>query len=231
MTGTADRELKNTLIVTGLFANIRKIYKYSEEESLRKTDEEFQKMEETEADAWLLNLYNRVKDVTGEVTDCSHIKWGGKCLDGIVVRKNGKAIVTTIEAGGWNIQRYHLRVLVTACENEEVENTENEMEENEMTVKELRAKAKEMGIKGASRMTKEQLQEEINTINRVLTAKGKTVILKAFTGMVLGKYEVIAEEGTLITVETKKGELSFDIMTGLQVNANNPKFANKFEWA
>lgn len=90
----------------------RKIWKYSEEEALRHTDEEFRKIEEHEADYWLLNLYNRVKEITGEVTDCSCLKWGGKCLDGYVVGKNGKARVETIGAGGYNIQRWHLRVLV-----------------------------------------------------------------------------------------------------------------------
>ena len=90
----------------------RKLYRYTEEEALKHTDEEFRKIEEREADMWLLDLYNRVKAITGEVTDCSNIYWGGKCLDGYVVGKNGKAKVDTIEAGGYNIQRWHLRVLV-----------------------------------------------------------------------------------------------------------------------
>lgn len=97
------------------YKEFRKLYKYSEEESLKHTDEEFRKIEEREADLWLLNLYNRVKDITGEVTDCSGVTWGGKCLDGYVEGKNGRAIVETIEAGGYNIQRWHLRVLVKEC--------------------------------------------------------------------------------------------------------------------
>lgn len=95
------------------YEEFRKIWTYTEEEALRHTDEEFRKIEEREADYWLLNLYNRVKEITGEVTDCRYLRWGGKCLDGYVVGKNGRANVTTIDAGGWNIQRYHLRVLVT----------------------------------------------------------------------------------------------------------------------
>lgn len=94
------------------YEEFRKLYRYTEEEALRHTDEEFRKIEEREADYWLLNLYNRVKEITGEVTDCSYLRWGGKCLDGYVVGKNGKARVETIGAGGYNIQRYHLRVLV-----------------------------------------------------------------------------------------------------------------------
>lgn len=99
-----------------------KLYSYSKQESLKKTDEEFRKMEEREADIWLLDLYNRVYAITGKVTDCSGIRWGGKCLDGVVVGEAGKANVETIEAGGYNDsvlldsgrhgQRWHLRTLV-----------------------------------------------------------------------------------------------------------------------
>lgn len=98
------------------YKEFRKLYRYTEEEALRKTDEEFLKIEEREADLWLINLYNRVKEITGEVTDCSSLYWGGKCLDGTVVGKNGVAVVETIGAGGYNIQRFHLRVLVKKYE-------------------------------------------------------------------------------------------------------------------
>lgn len=107
---------------------------------------------------------------------------------------------------------------------------EGNKEETKMTVKELRAKAKEMGIKGYSRMTKEQLHKEIEGINNFLSAKGKKILMRAFTGMVIGEFEVTAENEKEITVQTKKGELSFNIETGLQVDPKNPKFANKFEW-
>lgn len=94
------------------YKEFRKIWTYTEEEALNHTDEEFGAIEEREADYWLINLYNRVKEITGEVTDCSYLRWGGKCLDGYVIGKNGRASVETIGAGGYNIQRYHLRVLV-----------------------------------------------------------------------------------------------------------------------
>lgn len=94
------------------YKDFRKLYRYTEEESLRHTDEEFRKIEEREADMWLINLYNRVKEITGEVTDCSKLYWGGKCLNGYVIGKSGSAKVETIGAGGYNIQRFHLRVLV-----------------------------------------------------------------------------------------------------------------------
>lgn len=94
------------------YKEFRKLYTYTAEESLKHTDEEFRKIEEREADEWLLDLYNRVREITGEITDCSYIRWGGKCLDGYIIGKNGKASVETIGAGGYNIQRWHLRTLV-----------------------------------------------------------------------------------------------------------------------
>ena len=113
---------------------------------------------------------------------------------------------------------------------------ENEMEEKKMTVKELRAEAKEMGIKGYSRMSKEDLQKaiEANTVEEkaeVEEKATKTVVMKAFTGMWIGEFEIIKKTKKTITVLTKKGELKFDRTTGIQLNANNPKFANHIELA
>lgn len=111
------------------------------------------------------------------------------------------------------------------------ENEEKETkEEKKMTVKELRAEAKEMGIKGYSRMSKEDLQKAIEA-NTVEEKAAKTVVMKAFTGMWIGEFEVIKETNKTITVATKKGELKFDKATGIQLDANNPKFANHIELA
>ena len=105
-----------------------------------------------------------------------------------------------------------------------------------MTVKEMRAEAKEMGIKGYSRMSKEDLQKaiEANTVEEkaeVEEKATKTVVMKAFTGMWIGEFEIIKETKKTITVATKKGELKFDKATGIQLDANNPKFANHIELA
>ena len=92
--------------------DLRKLVTYSHEMEYQRTDEEFQKIEEREAELWLIDLYNRVYAITGKITDASGIHWGGKCLDGIIKGENGTARVETIGAGGYNIVRYHLRVLV-----------------------------------------------------------------------------------------------------------------------
>lgn len=53
------------------------------------------------------------------------------------------------------------------------------------------------------------------------------VLVKAFTGMVIGVFKVYKKTSKSITVKTAKGELKFDAQTGLQINANNAKFANR----
>ena len=111
----ADIEARNYMLDKKAelsYEEFRKIYKYSTEEALTHTDYEFRKIEEREADIWLLNLYMRVKEITGKVIDCENIHWGGKGLDGYIIGEDGTALVETIGAGGYNIQRYHLRVLV-----------------------------------------------------------------------------------------------------------------------
>lgn len=56
----------------------------------------------------------------------------------------------------------------------------------------------------------------------------QVVEIKAFTGMVIGWFKVLAESKEAYTVMTKQGKfLDFDKNTDVQINAKNPKFANK----
>lgn len=122
--------------------------------------------------------------------------------------------------------------LLKVEEEEEVEEVKEEKEMknlNEMTLKELREYAKARGIKGYSRMSKADLIEMIKATEEVVEEKVETVILRAFTGMLIGEFKVVAEDAEVIVIETKKGELSFDKKTGIQLNPNNPKFANRIE--
>lgn len=90
-------------------------YRYRD---LRTTEEEFRKANTRTADALLLNLWNRVKEKVGTPTDYSglHVTSGnsyeGIAINGSVTGTDGTAWIESIVAGGYNIQRLHIRVLV-----------------------------------------------------------------------------------------------------------------------
>lgn len=67
--------------------------------------------EDVETKYW--NLVNKVTDITGEIEDVAHVSIGlDGNLNGYIIGNKGKAKIETIGAGGYNIQRYHYRVLV-----------------------------------------------------------------------------------------------------------------------
>ena len=55
------------------------------------------------------------------------------------------------------------------------------------------------------------------------------VLIKAFTGMVIGVVPIKEVTDTIIKVEAKNGVMEFDRASGKQINAKNPRFANKME--
>lgn len=67
---------------------------------------------EKSAKALIIDLFYRIRHITGEVTDWTGIRFSGGALNGIVTGKEGRAKVESILAGGYNIQRLHVRVLV-----------------------------------------------------------------------------------------------------------------------
>lgn len=80
-----------------------------------KTDEEIRKENDRDAEIMVLNLYNRIKAETGEVISWDNIFCNngnlGPVLNGYVEGKEGRVRVESILAGGYNIQRLHVRVL------------------------------------------------------------------------------------------------------------------------
>lgn len=59
------------------------------------------------------NFIARVEKVVGCITDATDLKVADNLeLNGIVIGQEGKARVSTITAGGYNIQCFHFRVLV-----------------------------------------------------------------------------------------------------------------------
>lgn len=94
-----------------------KKYNGTDYELRRSTDDEIHKNNMRDAKALILDLIYRVRDITGEITSWAGIRatqgtQGFTVLNGYVEGKQGRAKVESILAGGYNIQRLHVRVLV-----------------------------------------------------------------------------------------------------------------------
>lgn len=101
----------------GYKAMIAEGFTRADYEFMYKTDAQIHDANVQDAKILILDLYHRVKNVTGEVTDWAGIgteigTHGFTVLNGIVIGKEGRAKVESIYAGGYNIQRLHVRVLV-----------------------------------------------------------------------------------------------------------------------
>lgn len=94
-----------------------KMYRGQDTDLRHKTDEEIHSANVRDAEGIILNLINRVKGITGEITSWDGLTIqpdnnGWSILNGYVEGKEGRCRVESIGAGGYNIQRYHIRVLV-----------------------------------------------------------------------------------------------------------------------
>lgn len=94
-----------------------KKYRGSDVQFKDKTDEQIHNSNVQDAKYLILDLYYRVKNITGEITDWSNVHacqgaYGMTVLNGFVIGKEGRAEIESILAGGYNIQRLHIRVLV-----------------------------------------------------------------------------------------------------------------------
>lgn len=81
------------------------------------TDEQIKKNNRNAVDALILNLVTRTVEIAGTIKDAQYLELerdnlGYAVINGIVIGEKGKAKVESIGAGGYNIQRYHIRVLV-----------------------------------------------------------------------------------------------------------------------
>jgi len=66
-----------------------------------------------EANAMYDDIIERTNREVGTITDASGLSVGAKGeLNGFIIGERGKAKVTTIGAGGYNIQRFHFRTLI-----------------------------------------------------------------------------------------------------------------------
>lgn len=87
------------------------------------TTESIHKNNVREADNTILNTVERIKNITGEITDVGKYLTvepdnnGCMILNGLIRGEKGTAILNSIYAGGYNIQRLHIRVLVAPYKN------------------------------------------------------------------------------------------------------------------
>ena len=82
-----------------------------------KSDEQIHDDNVQAAENLIIDLIYRVRSITGEIIDWGNIRstagtGGFTVLNGTVIGKEGIACVESITAGGYNIQRLHIRVLV-----------------------------------------------------------------------------------------------------------------------
>ena len=94
-----------------------KKYHYTAREFMLEPAEETHKKNVKTAENLITNLWTRVKDICKDVTDCNLYlsganEWEGICINGLVTGSEGTAKVESITAGGWNIQKLHIRTLV-----------------------------------------------------------------------------------------------------------------------
>ena len=67
-----------------------------------------------QAQAFVKNLETRVKAITGEITDWQESETEQSTYSYIVIGEKGKAKVSQIYAGGYNIVRLHVRNIIKA---------------------------------------------------------------------------------------------------------------------
>lgn len=92
-------------------------YKYSSYEHMRANLEDFNKANTRDAETLILNFISRVEEKAGVIEDCSGLvvtcgNNGYSVINGFVKGSKQNVQVESIGAGGYNIQKYHIRVLV-----------------------------------------------------------------------------------------------------------------------
>lgn len=98
------------------YTEFYKKYKGSDSMLKDKTKKEIEENNKKSADTLIYNMITRVKEKVGKITDYSGLYIDsaieGICINGIIVGELGKVRIESITAGGYNIQRLHVRVLV-----------------------------------------------------------------------------------------------------------------------
>ena len=67
---------------------------------------------EAEKRDMILDLVTRLREHVGTITDASGLHMGYAGVEGLIIGDKGKARLQSVEAGGYNIQCWHVRVLI-----------------------------------------------------------------------------------------------------------------------
>lgn len=99
------------------YDEFRREYSRADMQFRFKSDDEIHSANVKSAEMLIVDLLNRVSQITGEVRDWSGVRLTGgtggmPVLNGVVKGNEGIAVVESVLAGGYNIQRLHIRVLV-----------------------------------------------------------------------------------------------------------------------
>lgn len=76
------------------------------------TDDDLRREAKNSADAAILNLMNRVYEKAGEIVKCINWSINKGRLNGVIQGTKASVSVESVFAGGYNIQRLHVRTLV-----------------------------------------------------------------------------------------------------------------------
>lgn len=92
-------------------------YKYTSYQHMNLELEDFNKVNTRDAEMLILNFISRVEEKAGVIEDCSGLivtegNNGYSVINGFVKGSKQNVQVESIGAGGYNIQKYHIRVLV-----------------------------------------------------------------------------------------------------------------------
>lgn len=112
----AKKLYETNLALYERFQEYRKLYeRYSECRYLGMTDAEIHNANVRDAEALIRNLIIRVENGIGEITSYDYVGIArnsyGCALTGYFVGTHGKCRIESILAGGYNIQRLHVRIL------------------------------------------------------------------------------------------------------------------------